>query len=166
MPAVSDASPLLLLAKIGKLYLLRELYSEIVIPLQVRDEVVKYKDEASSLITIEIEKGWIKLKDIEISPEINGIGEKLGLHKGERYALSVAMHLDIKEFLADDKLARIAARILNLRAIGCLGIVMKAYETGVITRKDAIDSIQKLVKAGLWVSPEVLAEIFKFLEEH
>ncbi len=75
------------------------------------------------------------------------------------------MRLDIKEFLADDKLARIAARILGLRAIGCMGVVMKAYETGVITRNDAIESIQKLVKAGLWVSPDVLAEVFKFLEK-
>lgn len=75
------------------------------------------------------------------------------------------MHLDIKDILADDKLARIAARILGLRAIGCHGVMMKAYETGVITRTEAINSIQKLVKVGLWVSPDVLAEVFKFLEE-
>ncbi len=64
MPVVNDASPILLLAKIGKLSLLKELYSEIVIPIQVRDEVDKYKDEASFLIASEIENGWIKLKDV------------------------------------------------------------------------------------------------------
>lgn len=89
----------------------------------------------------------------------------MGLHKGETAALSVAKHLGLKEIIADDKLARIAARILGLKAIGCLGVIIKAYETGVITRTEAIDFIQKLVKAGLWVSPEVLAEVFKFLEE-
>ncbi len=57
-----------------------------------------------------------------------------------------------------------AARILGLRAIGCLGVVMRAYETDIITRNDAIDSIQKLVKAGLWISPEVLAEVFSSIE--
>ncbi|MGB8217058.1 MAG: DUF3368 domain-containing protein [Candidatus Methanoperedens sp.] len=165
MPVVSDASPLLLLAKIGKLDLLKELYQEIVIPLQVRNEVVENNDKASSLILSGIENGWIKQKDEEISPEIKSLGEKLGLHKGETAALSVAKRLDIKEILADDKLARIAARILGLKAIGCLGVMMKAYENGIVTRSDAIDSIQKLVKAGLWVSPEVLTEVFKSLEE-
>lgn len=165
MPVVSDASPLLLLAKIGKLDLLKELYQEIIIPLEVRNEVVKYNDEASSLIDSEIKKGWIQLKDAIISPEIMRMGEELGLHKGEMHALSIAMHLDIKDILADDKLARIAARILGLRAIGCIGIMMKVYENGIVTRSEAIDSIQKLVKAGLWISPEVLAEVFKSLEK-
>ncbi|VVB86096.1 Uncharacterised protein [uncultured archaeon] len=57
------------------------------------------------------------------------------------------MKLNIKEILADDKLARMAARILGMRAIGYLGVVMRAYETGIITQSDVIDSIQKLVKA-------------------
>ncbi len=166
MPVVSDASPLLLLAKIGKLSLLNELYQEIIIPRQVRNEVVENKDKASSLILSEIKNGWIQEKNAEISPEIKSLGEKLGLHKGETEALSIAKHLGIKEILADDKLARIAARILDLRAIGCLGVVMKATEMGVITRTEAIDSIHKLVKAGLWISPEVLAEVFKSLENH
>jgi predicted nucleic acid-binding protein len=166
MPVVSDASPLILLARIGKLSLLKELYLEIVIPLQVRNEVTKHDDEASFLILSEIENGWIKskAKDVEISPEINRIGNNLGLHKGEMYALSLAVNMNLKEFLADDKSARVAARILGLRAIGCLGIVMKAHQMGIITRNDAISSVQKLVKAGLWISPEVLVEVFNSIE--
>ena len=57
-------------------------------------------------------------------------------------------------------MARVAARMSGLRSIGCLGVVMRAYETGIVTRDDAIESIQRLVKAGLWVSPEVLAHVF------
>ena len=160
MPAVSDASPLILFAKIGRLNLLLQLFSEIIIPIQVRDEVIKHDDESSSLIISEIENGWIKVEEVELSPEISNMGEKLGLHRGEMYAISLAMHLDIREFLADDKMARVAARMSGLMSIGCLGVVMRAYETEIITRDDAIESIQRLVKAGLWVSPEVLAEVF------
>ncbi len=154
MPVVSDASPLILLARVGKLS-------------QVRNEVMKHDDEASFLIMSEIEKGWIKFKaeDQELTPEINRIGTNLGLHKGEMYALNLAVTMGIKEFLADDKSARVAARILGLRAVGCLGVVMKAYHSGIITRNDTIGSIQKLVKAGLWVSPEVLAEVFNSMEK-
>ena len=160
MPAVGDASPLILFAKIGRLNLLMQLFSEIIIPIQVRDEVIKHDDESSSLIISEIENEWIKVEEVELSPEISNMGEKLGLHRGEMYAISLAMHLGIREFLADDKMARVAARMSGLMSIGCLGVVVKAYETDVITRDDAIESIQRLVKAGLWVSPEVLAHVF------
>jgi len=160
MPAVSDASLLILFAKIRRLNLHRHLFSEIIIPIQVRDEVIKHNDAASSLIISEIENGWIKVEEVELSPEISNMGDKLGLHRGGLYALSLAVHLNIREFLADDKIARVAARMSGLRSIGCLGVVMKAYETEFITRNDAIESIQQLVKAGLWVSPEVLAEVF------
>ena len=164
MPAVSDASPLILFAKIGRLNLLLQLFSEIIIPIQVRDEVIKHDDKSSSLIISEIENGWIKVEEVELSSEIINMGDKLGLHMGEMYALSLAIRLDIREFLADDKMARVAARMSGLRSIGCLGVVMRAYETGIITRDDAIESIQQLVKAGLWVSPEVLACVFTAIE--
>jgi len=57
---------------------------------------------------LEIKKGWIKVERVELSPEVKEIGEELGLHKGEVYALSLALHIKSKDFLADDKLARIA----------------------------------------------------------
>ena len=160
MPAVSDASPLILFAKIGRLNLLKHLFSEIIIPIQVRDEVIKHDDTASYLITSEIENKWVKVEEVGLSPEISNMGDKLGLHRGEMYALSLATRLDIKEFLADDKMARVAARMSGLRSIGCLGVVMRAYETGIVTRDDATESVQQLVKAGLWISPGVLAEVF------
>jgi len=137
-----------------------QLFSEIIIPIQVRDEVTKHDDESSFLIISEIENEWIKVEEVELSPEISNMGDKLGLHRGEMYAIALAMHLNIKEFLADDKMARVAARMSGLMSIGCLGVVMRAYETEIITRNDAVELIQRLVKAGLWISPEVLTEVF------
>ena len=164
MPVVSDASPLILFAKIERLNLLKELYSEVIIPSQVGDEVIKQRNKSSSLMVLEIDKGWIKVEEVGLSSEVKEIGKRLGLHEGEMYALSLALHASVKDFLADDKLARIAARILGLKAIGCLGVVMKAYETGIIARNEAVEAIQKLVKAGLWISPEVLGEVLTSME--
>ncbi|RJS84940.1 hypothetical protein CW713_02030 [Methanophagales archaeon] len=130
MPVVSDASPLIFLAKTGGLDLLKRLYLEVLIPREVEKEVTR--QEAS--------------------------------HEGEMYALSLALHKNIKEFLADDKLARVAARIIEIKAIGCLGVVMKVYETSIITRSEAVNTIQKLVEVGLWISPEVLGEVLTSME--
>lgn len=161
MPVVSDASPLILLTKIRRLDLLKKLYSEVLIPKEVKEEVTR--QEATPTIS-GIREGWIKVTEAELSPEVKEVGGKLGLHEGELYALSLALHANIKEILVDDKLARVVARILGLKAIGCLGVNMKAYEAGIITRSEAVNTVQKLVKAGLWISPEVLGEVLTSLE--
>ena len=119
--------------------------------------------EASAIIS-GIREGWIKVEEQELSSEVKELGENLGLHEGEMQALSLALHANIKEVLADDKLAKVTARILRLKAIGCLGVVMKAYETGVVTRIEVVNATQKLVKAGLWVSPEVFGEVLSSLQ--
>jgi len=85
MPVVSDASPLILFAKIGRLDLLKRLYSEVLIPIEVEKEVTR--QEASPIIS-GIGEGWIKVEDVELSSEVKGMGEKLRLHEGEMYALS------------------------------------------------------------------------------
>ena len=65
MPAVSDASPLILFAKIRRLNLLMQLFSEIIIPIQVRDEVIKHGDESSSLII------WLSGISRDSQPSLN-----------------------------------------------------------------------------------------------
>ena len=49
-------------------------------------------------MVLEMDKGWIKVEEVGLS------------------SLSLALHASVKDFLADDKLARIAARILGLKA--------------------------------------------------
>jgi len=41
---------------------------------------------------------------------------------------------------------------------------MKAYGACIITRSEAVNTIQELVKAGLWISPEVLGEVLTSLD--
>lgn len=158
MPVMSNASPFILFAKIGHF---KEVIFRGAYPTRVGKEVTRRKAPS---ITPRIREGWIKVEDVELSSEVKGIGEKLGLHEGVMYTLSLALHTIIKEVLVDDELARVAARILGLRAIGCLGIVMKMYETGIIRRSEAVNTLQKLVKAGLWISPEVAGEVLTSME--
>ena len=140
MPVVSDASPLILLAKIRRLDLLKKLYSEVLIPKEVKEEVTK--QEVPPIIS-GIREGWIKVKEVELSSEVKEMGRELGLHEGEIYALSLALHANVKQVLADDKLARVGARILGLQAIGCLGVV--TYEMDVVQER-SISAIQNWLR--------------------
>jgi len=49
---------------------------------------------------------------------------------------------------------------MGLKAVGCLGIITKAYKNKKILKHEALECVQKLVDSGLWVSPDVLSEIF------
>ena len=64
MIVVSNSSPLIALAKIGKLHILRELFGEITIPKAVWDEVVvKGRGKPGAE---EVEKAeWIKVMDVK-----------------------------------------------------------------------------------------------------
>ena len=64
MIVVSNSSPLIALAKIGKLHILKELFGEIIIPKAVWNEVVvKGKGKPGAE---EVEKAeWIKVREVK-----------------------------------------------------------------------------------------------------
>jgi len=78
---VSNSGPLIHLAKIDRLKLLKELFGEVIIPLEVRIEVVdRGKDEGMAdafLIESEIENGWI-LAEKSSNNKVRDIAQSAG----------------------------------------------------------------------------------------
>lgn len=66
---VSDALPLIWLAKVGKLYLLREMFGKVLIEEEVKRETIERGKEegATDALVIEdvVKEGWIEVKKIE-----------------------------------------------------------------------------------------------------
>ena len=85
---VSDASPLICLAKVEKLSLLSELFGRVVIEEEVkREAIVRGKEEgASDALVIEdaIKEGWMEVEKIEDEKSFKGI------HKGEGNTILLA----------------------------------------------------------------------------
>ena len=105
--AVSNSGPLIHLAKIGALWLLEELFEEILIPIEVKRETVDagielgYDD--AKIIGEAIERR--KIKVVEYKVHNLSLAEKYGVERGEYLAIMLA----IKEncvFLCDDERAR------------------------------------------------------------
>ena len=82
MTAVSDASPLIWLAKTGKINLLRELFEEIVIPKEVYEEAVEegLKHGLSDAIAINecTQQGWIKFS--KLTPKDTNLVQRISQH--------------------------------------------------------------------------------------
>jgi len=158
-PIVSNATPLIYLAKIGRLGLLRRLYTEVFIPEEVKAEVVDRGKKLEEVDAYTVEKalkdGW--LKTLKTEPlEIT-----IRLHPGETAALSLATMLGIREILLDERMARTAARLLGLSPRGTIYVLLRGLEERELSLDDFLESLAQLTQHGFRLKEEAYIEVMK-----
>jgi len=161
---VSNSTPLIWLAKIGKLNLLKNFFKTVMIPEAVYDEVVTkgINEKAPDAFIVEnaVKEGWIKIRTIKGIRKL----EKFGLHKGEVDTISLAAKLK-SEVLVDETHARLAAKALNIKPKGTIYILIRALKEKIINYDEYIDLLEKLVKSGFRMSDELYLEAVRIGRE-
>jgi len=169
MAVTSNTSPLIALAKIRRLQLLKDLYGTVVMPPFVKVECIDNGKEIGAPDAYEIEKavqeGWIKSAtlDRKWKTRVNNLMQRAPIGQGEAEALIIAREKGIPVVL-DDADARALARALGIEHVGTLMVPYEAVIKGLI-RYDALLSILSDLSKVLWVSPAVIAEILRKAEE-
>jgi len=155
---VSNAFPLIYLAKVGKLELLK-IFGEVCIPEEVKVEVVDrgkaLGEQDSYVIEKAIKEGWIKVLKTE------PIEIPIKLHPGEIAVLSLAKKLGVKEVLVDEKPARFAAKLLNLKPRGTVFVLLKALKEWLIDLDEFIDTLSEMIRQGFRLKEEIVVEAIK-----
>jgi predicted nucleic acid-binding protein len=147
---VVNASPLIALAKVGRLDLLETPGLRLVVPEPVAQEVSR--GEAEDPARVALERGFgAPFEKPPLDPDV--LAWSLGA--GESAVLAFARaHGGVA--VLDDREARVAARVLGVRVTGTLGIVVSA------AREKRIDSAADLIHAlrsnGLRVDDRVVAD--------
>jgi len=156
---VVNASPLICLFKSGLLDLLPKLFSEIVVPDKVYQEITAKGEMAPSSIPLFSNKRLKRANNIVIPPSITS----WDLGQGESSVLSYA--LENPDFFAviDDREARRCATSLGCRHIGTVGIILLAKRRGIIT--SVKEGLKKLQDAGLWLSEGFIKEVCRKVNE-
>ncbi len=160
MPSVVvNSTPLIALAKIGRLDLLRELYGRVFIPPAVFDEVCAKRDVASEQLRANLD--WIevphfrqRLEDVSLMPA--------RLHAGEVEAIMLTRALEADYIILDDNAAKKTAEYLGFKVIGTLGVLITAKRLGLIDDIEA--AISDLRRIGFWVSDRVLEMVRRAAE--
>jgi predicted nucleic acid-binding protein len=156
---VINASPLILLGKIGRVALLGELSDELIVPGVVAREVGAKPDgeqivsEVASLVGTRFEG------EITTSPEIAA----WNLGRGESQVLAIAGAYPRSRAVLDDLEARRCAQSLGLSLIGTLGVVLRARRKGVIERARPV--IEHLRSVGLYASDSLVEQALAHLGE-
>ena len=157
---VSNATPLIYLAKIKKYSLLKSLFDKIIISQEVKIEIVdegkKLKQQDALLIEREIEDGFIEVMKVEKLLETS-----LELELGELSTLSLAKKLKIDEVLIDETLGRSAARIIGLVPKGTLYVLLKNLKLKEITFDDFLNILNELLESGFRLKEEIYIKVIE-----
>jgi predicted nucleic acid-binding protein len=140
-PVVSNSGPLIALATINKLDLLKDLFGQVCIPQAVYDEVVVYGEgKPGAQETDEAE--WIKILEVKDRLAISLLREEMDA--GESEAIILAQELNAAYVLIDEAIARRKVRLIGLCMVGTLGLLLMAKEAGLTSAvKPALDELRQ-----------------------
>lgn len=168
MQVIVDASPLIWLAKIGKLSLLKTLYGQVLTPREVYNETVEkglehgFRD--AIIIKEACEENWIKtinLDNAQTQLRDKILANLKELDKGEVDAIVYAKTTKADLILLDDSTARAFAESWEINAKGTLYVILKAYKQGALTKNETKESIANLIEKGFRIDPKLLTKITK-----
>ena len=128
MIVVSDTSPILSLALIGRLELLRDLYGTIMIPEAVRSEIVATEQSGAREIG---SANWIVACPIERDLVLKLLLREVD--QGEAEAIGLALQSKADVLLIDERKARQLAAYLELGVVGLLDVLQEAKQRHLIT---------------------------------
>jgi len=161
---ISNSSPLILLARINKLGIIKEIYKKIYIPKAVYSEViVRGKEEKYSDAFI-IERAvddFIFIKELkeENLRESKKLNDVIGM--GESEAITLAIQERAQLLLIDNLEPRKIAEVKNIKCRSTPGIILEALHKEKITVEEYKNSIIKLAEYA-WLSGDIVAY---FLEQ-
>lgn len=156
---VVNASPLILLGKIGHIALLSELSDEVIIPESVVREIGAKPEGEGTLAAIASLSGARVEDDIPVPSDLAA----WSLGRGESQVLALAETTPGCRAVLDDLEARRCAQSMRLPLIGTIGVVLRAKRRGVIPAARPV--IEHLRRVGLYASDALIEQALAHLGE-
>lgn len=155
---VADSGPLIGLACIGKLELVRGLGQRVLVPPAVLAEVTG--DLAAPGAAVIAAAAWIEVE----APDVAAVrGYLVDLDEGEAEAVALAQRHASSLLLVDDKKARRVAKAAHQAIIGTVGLLAWAKREGRIS--EVKTSLLALQRVGIRLSEDLVAQILKDVGE-
>jgi predicted nucleic acid-binding protein len=157
MIVVSNTTPIISLASINRIEILKRLFGEITIPQAAYDEIKAkesygYKDIDLDFIQVKKVKGEL-YKDLLLNQ----------LDLGEAETIILAKELDADHVIIDENLAYKIAQNAGLDVIRTLSILLKAKNMGII--ENVKPMLDEMISKGRWYSQKVYDSFLKKIGE-
>lgn len=157
MTVVSDASPIINLARIEALHLLAKRYETVVLPEVVWTEIVVDGEGQPGARAVQsatwIERQAVANRDLVWSMHRD-------LDKGEAEAVALAVDTEDVLLLMDERLGRETADHFDLACVGLIGVLIEAKEN------EHVDALRPYLQAlrneaGFWISDQLYRRVLR-----
>ncbi|MFZ4476385.1 MAG: DUF3368 domain-containing protein [Saprospiraceae bacterium] len=132
---VSDTSPIINLAMIGRLSLLPAVFNRVIIPQKVFEEIVSQGTDLPGALEITT-ANWVDVLTCKDFQKVQALEDEID--PGESEAIILALEMDVDLILLDDYAARAVADRLGLEYTGLLGVLIRAKQMGFVENVRAI----------------------------
>lgn len=148
---VSDTSPLLNLALIERLDLLRTQFSDVTVPHRVWDELTEGEGGLEALRELR-DNDFLSIVEVERSNLFVEVLQELDL--GETAAICYAVEHGADLILLDERDGRRVARRHDLEVTGIIGILLRGANVGDVDLERELEALREV---GFWISDELYA---------
>lgn len=146
---VSNTGPLIALSLVNRLDILPKLYEKVVIPEEVKAELLASEHERRRLSL----PAWVHVKKLSSRPDPLLAAT---LDKGEAAVIHLARHLTADEVLIDERKGRKVARaVYDLNVVGTAGILVRAKQIGLVD--NVRDLLQEMKALGYWIHEDIVS---------
>ncbi len=154
MIVVADTGPLNYLILIGHAEILQVLYQRVLLPVEVRDELLHPNTPINVRTWVSRLPDWCEVIELqnETLPSLSD------LDAGERSAIQLALEINAEVLLIDDREGRLAAVQHGLAVRGTLGVLKAAHLAGHI---DLYAAVVLLLETNFNISISVLEQILR-----
>lgn len=164
MIVISDTTPIISLIKIEKLNLLKELYEQIIIPEAVFSELTSNHDFENE-ISIVKNCDFIRTAKVVNTETLDVLKKISGLDSGESESIVLYDECNANLLLIDERKGRKVATQLGIKIIGTVGIMMQAFDKGLLTPSEIKSDLQKLISSDIRFSKSLCNRILNYIGE-
>jgi len=151
---ICNATPLITFARIGRLDLLQEVVSSIVIPTAVEREISDYAHIKSGVIELS-QHPWITVEAVANIKQVQLLLPTLD--QGEAEVIALAIERNAHLVLIDELAGRQVAQSLGLIITGSVGILIRAKQVGKI--KWIKPFLNDMTQQGIHFSSRFIAQV-------
>ena len=160
MTVVSNTSPIINLAAIGQLDLLRERYNTVYIPDAVYQEITV--QGAGRPGDVEVRTlAWLVRRTVSDHAYVQTLRQQVD--RGEAEAIALARELSADWLLIDELLGRDVAAQEGLPFTGIIGVLLVAKQSGLLS--EIRPSLDALRTNDFWISQRLYLDILRHVGE-
>ncbi len=162
MIAVSDTTPILSLLKADQLELLEILYGKVLIPEIVYKELTTnpvFKDEIDKVRKCP----FLSVIEVKNKEAVQLLKRATGLDVGESEALVLYGEQKAELLLIDERKGRGVAKKMEIEHIGTMGILMQAFDSGILNAEDIQECLDKLLDKDIRLSKGLCNKVLNYI---